>query len=56
MALCPLINKECVKEECEWWAGGIQKCTVVALCMLLERVHDMGATAYSEYLVPPEEE
>lgn len=55
MAMCPLLQKECIKEECEWFAAGVNKCSVVALGMLLERVHDMSATAYQEYFFPPEE-
>ncbi len=55
MAVCPLIQKECLKEGCEWWAGGINKCTIIALTVLLERVHDMSATAYQEYFFPPQE-
>ncbi|MBI3928960.1 MAG: hypothetical protein HY319_25685 [Armatimonadetes bacterium] len=56
MALCPLLQKECLRNECQWWAGGIQTCTVVALGMMLERVHDMGANAYNQWLTPPEVE
>lgn len=55
MAMCPLIQKECVQDQCEWWAAGIKKCSLIAMAILLERVHDMGANAYQEYFYRPNE-
>ncbi|MFP4497916.1 MAG: hypothetical protein ACLFQV_06845 [Vulcanimicrobiota bacterium] len=56
MAICPLLAEECLREKCEWWAAGLKQCTVVTNTILLERIHDMGAYTYSEYVAPPVEE
>lgn len=56
MKFCPLLQKECIADECEWYAGGIQRCTMVALGMLGEGVHDMWVGAYKRYVQPEEEE
>lgn len=50
MKLCPILNKECIADECEWFAGGIKRCTIVALGMLNEGVHDMMVGAYNRYV------
>lgn len=55
MKLCPLLSKECIANDCEWFAGGINRCTIVALEMLTEGLHDMGVHAYNAYLKEEEE-
>jgi hypothetical protein len=52
MAVCPLIQKDCLKDNCEWWSSGISKCGVIGIGMLLEGLHDMGAMTYQEFMEP----
>jgi hypothetical protein len=56
MALCPLIQKDCIQEACEWYAGGIRKCSLVALAVLGERIHDISVFAYDKYIKEPGQE
>lgn len=56
MALCPMFQKPCLLEECEWYAGGIQKCSVVTLAILAERLHDISVFAYDKYIKEPGQE
>lgn len=56
MKLCPLLSKECIANDCEWFAGGINKCTIIALGMLCEGIHDMGVNTYNRYVKLEEEE
>jgi hypothetical protein len=55
MKLCPLLAKECIANDCEWFAGGINRCTIVALGMLSEGIHDMGVNTYNLFIKPEEE-
>lgn len=48
--LCPLLQKSCIREECAWYAGGIQKCVVVALGVMTNQMHDMGVQAFQTYV------
>lgn len=50
MAICPLIQKECIKNECAWFAGKINQCAIIALGLLTEEIHDMGVFAYDKYV------
>lgn len=54
--LCPLFQKPCLKEECTWFAGGIQKCVVVALGIMVEQINNMGVQAFQAYVEPPHTE
>jgi hypothetical protein len=49
MAKCPLIQNDCLRDDCEWWGGGIQKCLIVAIAMMANSMHDMGVVAYKKY-------
>ncbi len=51
--LCPLTQKPCMKAQCAWYASGIDKCAVVALGMITEKIHDMSVDAYRAYVAPP---
>jgi len=55
MKLCPLLSKECIGDDCEWFAGGINRCTVVALGVLCEEMHDMGVMTYDRFVKVEEE-
>jgi hypothetical protein len=50
MAICPLIQKDCLQDNCEWWSSGINKRGVIGLGVLLEGLHDMAAMAYQEFV------
>ena len=54
MATCPLIQKDCLQDNCEWWSEGISKCGILGIGLLLEGLHDMGVGAYQEYVGPVE--
>ncbi len=56
MKLCPLLAKECIAEECEWFAGGINRCTIVALGILNEGMHDMQVMSFDRFVKPEIEE
>jgi hypothetical protein len=56
LAFCPLIQKDCLKKGCSWWAPGAEKCGVVYTSMLVENLHDLGVTAHKEFVPPPDEE
>lgn len=49
---CPLLNRPCVKEECAWYAAAINRCAVIAIGMMVERIHDMSTQAYQVYVEP----
>ncbi len=54
--LCPLFQKPCIKEECAWFAGGIQKCVVVALGIMVEQINNMGVQTFQAYVEHPQAE
>lgn len=31
MGRCPLIDRECKKEDCEWWVGSEKNCAIKEL-------------------------
>ena len=33
---CPLVDDDCLREECEWWDGG--RCAVVSIASALWRL------------------
>ncbi|MBQ7502470.1 hypothetical protein IJT93_07115 [bacterium] len=49
---CPLLQKPCVREECAWYAAGLNRCAVVAIGMITEKIHDMGVQAHQVYVGP----
>ncbi len=51
--LCPLIQKPCLRQECAWYAAGINVCGVVAVGMITEKIHDMSTEAYKMYVAQP---
>ena len=51
--ICPLTQKPCMRQECAWYAAGVNVCAVVALGMLTEKVHDMSVEAYKMYVAQP---
>jgi hypothetical protein len=50
MAICPLIQKDCLQDNCEWWSEGISKCGLMGIGLLLEGLHDMAAMTFQEYV------
>ena len=32
MSLCPLLQKECIREQCAWWHGGFERSQTEAAC------------------------
>ncbi len=50
MPNCPLIGKPCEMESCAWYAGGIRQCSMVAMAMMLEHMHDVSIFAYEKYV------
>jgi hypothetical protein len=55
MKICPLLQKECVGENCEWWAAGVNRCSMIALGILAEDIHDMGVATFKQYVALPSE-
>jgi hypothetical protein len=53
---CPLNGSPCMMAECAWWAGGVQKCLVVAVGMMVNNMHDMGVQAYQKMMEKAQEE
>lgn len=51
---CPLTQKVCMKQECAWYAAGIDQCAIVAIGMITEKIHDMSSDAYKVYVAPPQ--
>jgi hypothetical protein len=39
MALCPLIEKECILEECQWYAPPIRSCVLHNLSMIYDALN-----------------
>lgn len=54
--ICPLLQRPCTREECAWYAAGINKCAVIAIGMITEKMHDMSVEAYRVYVEQPTEE
>jgi len=52
---CPFTQKDC-SEECALYAGGIKKCSFVALTMLTEGIHDMMVFTYDKFVREAPEE
>ena len=52
-AICPITQKPCMRNECAWYAAGINVCAVVAIGMITEKMHDMSSDAYKVYVAPP---
>ena len=52
MALCPLLNKECIKDECAWWhvkeSGKPAACSVVFLPGQIADITERLDRAFSE--------
>ncbi len=54
--ICPLLQKPCIGDECSWFAGGIQKCVVVALGIMVEQINNMGVQTFQAYVEHPQSE
>jgi hypothetical protein len=48
MNQCPLLQKPCIENECAWWAGGIKKCSIIAIAMMMEHIHDFSILAFNK--------
>ena len=51
--ICPLTQKPCMREGCAWYVPSVQQCAVIAIGMVTEKIHDMGADAYKVYVAQP---
>ena len=49
MALCPLLNKECIKEECAWWyIDANRKCAIAVLPQLFNNIRQAMSDGLGE--------
>lgn len=47
---CPLLQKLCIRDECAWYAGGIEKCVIPTLGIMLEQINNMGVQTFQTFV------